>query len=113
MLQGTALVFPSGIDVGDVLRVPKQPAEVLLSRGRVPVHAAPGHVADALLLGLPAHGRGDRLRDAADVLDAGEEHAGLGFLEREDLGDLYTESGQTLHGSFSAAAAVDRTIFKN
>ena len=32
-----------------------------------------------------------------------------------DLGDLYAESGQTLQGSFSAAAAVavDRTIFKN
>ena len=30
------------------------------------------------------------------------------------LGDLYAESGQTLRGSFSAAAAaVDRTIFKN
>ena len=29
-----------------------------------------------------------------------------------DLGDLYTESGQTSQVSFSAAA-VDRTIFKN
>ena len=26
-------------------------------------------------------------------------------------GDLYTESGQILQGSFSAAAAVDRIIF--
>ena len=29
------------------------------------------------------------------------------------LGDPYAESGQTLQGSFSAAAAVDRIIFKN
>ena len=43
----------------------------------------------------------DRLR--------GERERGL------HLGDLYTESGQTLQGAFSAAAAaaVDRTIFKN
>ena len=30
-----------------------------------------------------------------------------------NLWDLYAESGQTLQGSFSAAAAVDRIIFKN
>ena len=37
----------------------------------------------------------------------------LGPVASSDLGDLYAESGQTLQGSFSAAAAVDRIIFKN
>ena len=40
--------------------------------------------------------------DFGELLHAGQQH----------LGDLYAESGQTLQGSFSAAAAVDRIIFK-
>merc|ERR1719440_701118 len=82
-----ASVFPGGVDIGDVLRVPEQPAEVLLGRGRVPRNAA-GPVADALLDGLAPDRRDDRLRDAADVLDAGEELPGLGLLERDDLREL-------------------------
>ena len=36
------------------------------------------------------------------------------FCSGSNLGNLYTESGQTWKGSFSAAAAaVDRIIFKN